>query len=338
MPPISGIGGLRSLPQQQQQLAPGPGGGVMMPTFDMQYDLSGIGGGRPGMGTYQGSAFPFLGFGAQQVTLPVMGGGAGYGGGGGAPPVDPNIAQRLINETQQAYLEGRQANESRYNELVNGRNQLQGRIMGSLGDYGAQELEDINRDYDHLRSSARADLVNRGLSNSTLTSSVDRGVMEDRHNAIGRARDRQLQYRTGLDMQLAENVFGTIERREDEYPDFNDYANLLLQFGRYGGMGGGGYGAAGGGAAGGGALGPSQTSYGPGYSQTQTLIPPSGGSFPGSSSNPHMPRGYGWYQQALNNPSDYGYSYGGSGYGGVSPWIQTGNGLVRNPAYGGSVS
>jgi hypothetical protein len=312
------------------------GANVQMPMF--QNPIQSIG--QPGMGTYQGSSFPYLNMGSQSVTLPTqyLGGGSGGGGGG----VNPQLAQQLFGSYQNAYNEGRAANETRYNDLIGYLNQRYTRNMERSEGLGAADGERIDRDYQRLGADTDQDLISRGLRNSTVRTGAQRGVEEDRqyaHRQLGESLRRE---QIGIDLDSSKDVLDAMERRTDSYPSMDQMAQLALQLGQggYGAGGGGGGVGGGGGSLTGlppGALGPSNTTQGPGYTQTSTLIPPSGGAFAGTPQFNTLPQGYGFYQQAANNPSDYGYTYGGQQQQQMPPvWIQTANGLVRNPYYGGS--
>jgi hypothetical protein len=325
-----------SLNPQLMDAGGGLGANVQMPTF--QNPVQSIG--QPGMGTYQGSSFPYLNMGSQSVTLPTqyLGGGSGGGGGG----VNPQLAQQLFSSYQNAYNEGRTANETRYNDLIGFLNQRYTRNMERSEGLGDADRERIDRDYTRLGADTDQDMISRGLRNSTVRGNSQRGVEEDRqyaHRQLGESLRRE---QIGIDLDSSKDVLDAMERRTDSYPSMDQMAQLALQLGQGGygpGGGGGGVGGSGGSLTGlpPGALGPSNTTQGPGYTQTSTLVPPSGGAFPGTPQFNTLPQGYGFYQQAMNNPSDYGYNYGGQQQQQMPPvWIQTGNGLIRNPYYGGS--
>jgi len=145
------------------------------------------------------------------------------------------LQQELVQQYQQAMDQANQANQARYEDAIAGYQNMRDNIGGYLTNQGQQQQEDINRQYDRFGASQDQDLMNRGLSNTTVRSSVQRGVEEDRGRAMRNSQeqiDRQrLQYETGAQQSLLDFM----ERRTDQAPSYGDLANLAQGLGTAGG-------------------------------------------------------------------------------------------------------
>lgn len=181
------------------------------------------------------------------------GGAGGAGGGGGTvppfpqpttgtlPPVFPNTGSggqpntafltQLFEDYQRANREGRAANENRYNDLINFLNQRYTRGLANLQGAGDQALSDVNRDYERMAANQDQDLISRGLRNSTVRQSVQRGVEDDRQAARNRILEDVRKERAQTDAVLSGDVLSAMERRTDEYPDQNQLLQLALALG-----------------------------------------------------------------------------------------------------------
>jgi hypothetical protein len=108
------------------------------------------------------------------------------------------------------------------------------RNMGYLDDAQAQARRDIDRDSERQAGAALQNLNNRGLLSSATASSELRGVEEDRQRSIGRLNEAIRQERLATDMQLSGDTLAFMERRQDNYPSLDSYAQLMMQLGQSG--------------------------------------------------------------------------------------------------------
>jgi len=147
----------------------------------------------------------------------------------------------MADQYQAALDKANAANESRYQGILSGYDDLRGRVMGDLQNVGQQERRDIDRTYRNMGSDVYQRLVNRGFGNSTIPGTMRQGVERERTAAYGRQNDRLLQQRAGYDTQLSQGKFGVMERRTDLGPDPNQLIALSQNLGQGGyGMPGGG--------------------------------------------------------------------------------------------------
>lgn len=183
----------------------------------------------------------------------------------------------IIKRFEAAQQSANKANEDRYQQ-----------ILSSLSGMGGSARRRVDQQATQAGGAADQDLISRGLGNTTVRSSVQRGI----------ASDKELANQT-IDEQVAGMKAGVMERRNDEGPDLSMYANLIqaasaagdpnkrtqafigrgVPAGGSGGGGGGGAGGAGGGASGlirfgGGGGGGGGTDASIRYGPTGMLTPP----------------------------------------------------------------
>lgn len=139
--------------------------------------------------------------------------------------------QALLSQYQQSYNQARQANESRYSQILQGYDDRYSRGMANLEGLGQTEALDINRRYTQMGASEQQGLVGRGLGNTTVANSVARGVESDRTRQLGALNERVRAQRLGLDAGLSQDKLAFMERRTDAYPDANLLAQLASQYG-----------------------------------------------------------------------------------------------------------
>lgn len=161
------------------------------------------------------------------------------------------------NPWQQAYDQAKQANEARYQDILGGYQQRYQRGMDMLSGLGQQQARDINELYDQQAGQQSQDLIGRGLGNSTVMQTMQTGNNRERNADLQRLNDSVRQQAMQTDSGLSGDELQFMERRNDQYPDYNLMASLAQ------GMGAAGYGAGGGfgGGGGGGYLSPQQLGY-----------------------------------------------------------------------------
>lgn len=127
-----------------------------------------------------------------------------------APPT-PGALQRekLTKEYQDALDEAKRQNEERYQQALQ-----------NLEGVGVQQTADVNTRFDSSRSAVNQNLVNAGLSGTTVLPSMQRGVERERQDALNR-----------LAAMLAREKNQVILSRDDIPPDLQMYANLMYQTG-----------------------------------------------------------------------------------------------------------
>lgn len=194
--------------------------------------------------------------------------------------------QSLIDQLTGSRQEANAANEARFVEikgllesLMNRSGGTYDQIIQNLSNQGRSAKYAIDQQSRRASASAAQDLTNRGLGNTTITSSVNRGILSDAYRAqqnvdeqIQAQRAGALENRLGRDIQTTGMLTGAIERRNDIGPDMSMYANLLQQL-------------AASGATGTGTAGKNRITIGPGSSSWGALGNTTGGSGGGGGSS-----------------------------------------------------
>jgi hypothetical protein len=150
------------------------------------------------------------------------------------------VLQSMINEFTDAYNEGRQINDQRYDEIVAiynvaldqteteitssaqvqaGFETLINTAIGSIGtdftdfqtaigtlgdDYGTAQRADINARFDSELAKARQELVNRGMYNSTVWASASAGIERERARTLADVADKVTDRRVSLASKIHE--------------------------------------------------------------------------------------------------------------------------------------
>lgn len=175
------------------------------------------------------------------------GGYVSYGGNQYATRAEAQQA-RAAAEYQKQMDAFNAAQEARYTGIDTGYSDLLARSMEAANKVGGTNKADINRVYDALAGRTRAMSTAQGLGNTTVPTTLLRGVERDRARELARAEGENSQYRIGLDANLTGQQLQFRERRTDTPPDYNQLAQLMQAQGSgyLGGMGYGGYGMGGG--------------------------------------------------------------------------------------------
>lgn len=205
-----------------------------------------------------GANIDFNALGAQ-VTAQANAARGGSPGIGGTLPWGAGGTPNLSNPAaayQTAYNQALQMNKAMYDNIMAGyqksSRQLkrgQKQAMRQVNKVGAAEQQDITDNYNAAVGDAAQTLINRGLGNTTVQQSVNRGIEADRSKAgirlagemarmRGDYRDRFNQQRTALQGQQLQFM----NSMTAAYPDFGSYASLIQQQQQPGAaLGGGGY-------------------------------------------------------------------------------------------------
>lgn len=155
--------------------------------------------------------------------------------GGSAPPSSGDaIADELLQGLGAENQAARTANENRYQSILGGRNQLSQYAQSELQGLGDTSRFNINRRYDQQQANQLQDLTRRGLGNTTILSSVRRGVEEDRGRALTSLDEDLARERLATNVPLSQSTLDFMERRTDAQPDAMGYAQILQSLGSSG--------------------------------------------------------------------------------------------------------
>jgi hypothetical protein len=159
-------------------------------------------------------------------------------GNGGSSQNAINLLLQLVGQSSAGRDEARQANESRYNDILELLGSLRGRTLDDLQNMGQQQIADTNESYDNKRKELITDLADRGLSGSTKRIAVESMTKRERDAAVNRIKDALVANRTAADERLTTNATGVMERRSDPYPDTSNIGAIVTQLAGLLGRGG----------------------------------------------------------------------------------------------------
>ena len=130
-------------------------------------------------------------------------GGAGRGGaGGGNYGKMLADAQKQYSGILQGYQNTLRGQRQQQQQTMQGYNQLQSSVLGGLAGAGTARSQEIADQYTRQAGQAQQDLVNRGLGNTTVTSSVGRGYALDQSKAQNDLADQLRNQVAGYQSQL----------------------------------------------------------------------------------------------------------------------------------------
>ncbi len=152
-----------------------------------------------------------------------------------------NDLNAMIAQIQRSQNLANQANTTRYQQALaqmqSARNNLTG-LYGRAGQYiqdiGQTAARDVNLGAERTYGGLEQDLVSRGLGNSTVLSSIARGVEDDRRRAMERVEEQRRVALGGLAERFGGAQFGAtgdiaglIQSRTDQGPDAGAYSQMV---------------------------------------------------------------------------------------------------------------
>lgn len=264
--------------------------------------MGGRGGGAPAaLGPSGGGGYGGIG-----GPLPFSGGGGDYASAYGAAL---NFNKANYEQILNGFKQTAAAQNAQQGIIQGGYNNLTQDVLGGIQGIDASQRQAINNQYAQAQGAASQQLINRGLGNSTVQQSVDRGLMANRDQAnltlTNATQGLNAQYKSQLgsqalgyanqanmqNSQLAQNQLQWMNSINAGYPDAGAYAMLAQQKGFANKLGGVPPSFGGGSGAGG---------QGPG---APNMRPISGATAPGY----YGSGGYGGGNNS--NPSGYAYGY-----------------------------
>jgi len=140
----------------------------------------------------------------------------------------------VMDQYQAAVNKANQANETRYQDILRGYDDLAARTRADLAAAGQSTMADINRTYSGTSSNMYQQLVNRGLANSSIPATMQMGIDRSRAESVARANELAANSRVNADMSITQGKLGVMERRTDAGPDPNQIMELYRRLGASG--------------------------------------------------------------------------------------------------------
>lgn len=143
----------------------------------------------------------------------------------------------------------RQSVDDSYRSITEGYGQLSGDVLGRIAGSNQTRNTDINAASAAQQGDAVQSLISRGLGNSTITGSMQRGIENDRQrnltasdnsfaqlgasyaSNLGIAGLGARQQGVGLGANLGQAQLGALERTQIPYPEASQYAQLAQMYG-----------------------------------------------------------------------------------------------------------
>lgn len=159
---------------------------------------------------------------------------------------DRSTQQKLIDDLMGSQAESREAGETRYQELMDLMSRLTGQVggtydaaLGEMEGMGTAGRTRIGEGRTRALAESEQDLMSRGLGNTTIRSSVRRGVKSDYERQLQELNERVsgqrsglLQQRAGAEMDLGRLGIDTRLSRQDVGPDVSQYLSLIQMLGQ----------------------------------------------------------------------------------------------------------
>jgi len=151
-----------------------------------------------------------------------------------AAPAGSSMLEKLIADSQEKEDEANQQNQLRYDQVLNNQNQLYGRTMGEVDNWGNVQKQLNDEKAAETLSAIKADMAARGIANSNVTPAFQQRNSRDLALTQQDLSERKSARRIGYDTALTQDQNAFIERRNDVGPDQNALMQLALQYGQSG--------------------------------------------------------------------------------------------------------
>jgi len=151
-----------------------------------------------------------------------------------AAPAGSSTLDKLIADSQEKEDEANYKNQLRYDQVLNNQNQLYGRTMGEVDNWGNVQKQLNDEKAAETLSAIKADMAARGIANSNVTPAFQQRNSRDLALTQQDLSERKSARRIGYDTALTQDQNAFIERRNDVGPDQNALMQLALQYGQSG--------------------------------------------------------------------------------------------------------
>jgi len=151
-----------------------------------------------------------------------------------AAPAGSSMLDKLIDNSQEREDESNYQNQLRYDQVLNNQNQLYGRTMGEVDNWGNVQKQLNDEKAAETLSAIKADMAARGIANSNVTPAFQQRNSRDLALTQQDLSERKSARRIGYDTALTQDQNAFIERRNDVGPDQNALMQLALQYGQSG--------------------------------------------------------------------------------------------------------
>lgn len=142
------------------------------------------------------------------------------------------MLMEFLRQGRDANSEARNANESRYGDILQLLGMNRERTLDGLENFGQSLTDDANKRWDVTRNNLLGDLAARGMPGSTRRAVAEGTATEGRGKELNRISDMLTDRRLSADERFTDKATGVMERRTDAYPDLSGVAGMAGQLGR----------------------------------------------------------------------------------------------------------
>jgi len=157
--------------------------------------------------------------------------------------------QALHQGVQTGYDSLRQSVDDIYGNIYKNYDSLYGDVLGRIAGTNTSNIRDIEANARAQSAASQQSLINRGLGNTTILNSANRGINSDRQREITRSNEQFAQLGAGYANQIGQNrigaqqskaqmmaglgtqQLGALERVNAGYPDAGMYGQLAQMYG-----------------------------------------------------------------------------------------------------------
>lgn len=141
---------------------------------------------------------------------------------------------KLLGQYEQSQQDAKAANEQRYQDILKGYQDRVGRMMGYADRFQQTGQENIQRGLQKAMASNQQSAMSRGLGNTTVVDSLQRGAQQDAAYQERQLADQINLFKAQQDAAASGDLLQFQERRTDSYPDQGLMTQLLMALGAAG--------------------------------------------------------------------------------------------------------
>lgn len=140
--------------------------------------------------------------------------------------------QQLMQQFQTAQAQANADNNARYGQALGQYQGLYDRGMQYLNTLGQTQTTAINQAAAQQQAQAQQGLIDRGLGNTTVVDSVNRGIDSSRIQNLTNLNEQVAMAKLQTDQALTGNIANTIINKTTTAPGYDSIANLAGQYGQ----------------------------------------------------------------------------------------------------------
>ena len=125
------------------------------------------------------------------------------------------------------FMEARKAQDAKFGAAYEGTAQNYQEIMDSLEGAGKQQKIELRQNYSNAGNAAQNDLIQRGVSGSTVKPAVQMGYQRQQNNAMNTLNENLTRERIGYKNDAFKQIIGVLGARSDPYPSLPNHLSSI---------------------------------------------------------------------------------------------------------------